>query len=150
MFKGRFVILSVICLLLLAAPSPVLADRPEGKGKGKTPWDLGVEAMNTEAQYYGTDIYGIAIWGAPFMLTLTPPNPHGFSGFTLVAVDVYKDGVIHHEITPLQQTDPQKYTIFIQESGCPVDTLITYSIVARVPGKTFSEDVTISYLLCQP
>ena len=147
MFKGRIIILSVLCLLLLATPVSVLADRPEGKGKVN--WDLTVEAMNTEAQYYGLDIDLNEIWGAPFMLTLTLPNPHAFIGFTLYSAEVYKDGVIHHEITPLQQSDPNKYTIFIQESGCPVETLISYTIVARVRGKPFSEDVTISYL-CQP
>lgn len=146
MRKGKMIFLIVISLLIIASASPVWADQP--KGKGKTKWDLNVEAMHPQAVFFGYDIYGDEMWGVAFMLTITTPNPNALNGFTLDAVDVYKDGVLHHEITPLQQSDPQKYTIVIQEVGCPADTSISYTIVTR-RGKPMSEDVTISYL-CQP
>ena len=109
-------------------------------GGRNTQWNLSVSPTEAKGNLY---IPSLDKWGAPFQLKITKPDLLLYKNFT---IDILKKRVLHQEnIAFTPQSNPDTYSIFIEEVPYPGDRTITYTIVVKFRDRTLSKDVRIIY-----
>ena len=137
MSKKKIILVAAILIALIAVSAPVSAKPPVGNSK----WDLTVDYMVQIANEY-RPVTDPDFWTGIVLIPVTAPNPN----YIVNSVDVYKDGVIYQDDSPvLQQTDPSVYTFAIGKQGCIKGELITYTFTLNGRGKPLSGSATIGY-----
>ncbi len=109
-------------------------------GGRNTQWNLSVIPTEAKGNLY---IPSLDKWGAPFQIKIMKPHLSLYKNFS---IDILKKRALHQEnIAFTQQSNPDTYSIFIEEVPYPGDRTITYTIVVKFRDRTLSKDVRIVY-----